>query len=523
LLQLQKKAEIDSFFILNERGEKHTAIKFVPNKLDFANPDTLRKNEINTAHDSAKNLADIEKMNKNVLAYIQQECENAFAASHPQNSGKLDSVIYRESFERLNSLVATFLGTTIAREVECCTIFGRNIGNAGLSDGQKVLLQLCVLIHAQGASLDNLILILDEPENHLHPEAQIEFIKKTKEVLANGQIWIATHSIHILSFLDMAHIWYMGDGSIKYAGKEPESVLYGLLGGEDNIDKLRTFLASPTVFAANQFAYECLCAPTTATTGPDDKQTTQIAAVIEKIRKDKGRVALLDYGAGTGRLLSSIMDNQSNKDELHTWLDYTAFDSSDNDKEICEDAITRVYSNCDKRYFNSKSDLRREKDRGQFDIVVMCNVLHEISPNEWIDTFNENSIINELLSDDGCILIVEDTEMTFGEHPNKDGFFVLGGAELKALFGMSANDFISTSFNNEKRLFAHLIPRKHLRNISTDSKNKAIKALYDNCREKIAEFRERTDYRSGRLLGLWSQQLVNIVLYEKMDISIKTP
>ena len=515
LTKMNTQMEMDSYFLLDNRQENHTAINFVPNKLDFVNPDTLRKNEIDAAYESAKNNMSIEQMNRNVLAYIQRECVNSFNASHPDTASNPNNAKYVESFERLNSLVSSFLGTKIVREVEYCTIFGRDIGNAGLSDGQKVLLQLCVLIHAQGALLDNLILILDEPENHLHPEAQIEFIKKTKEVLRNGQIWIATHSIHILSYLDMTDIWYMSDGGIKYAGKEPERVLYGLLGGEDNVDKLRIFLTSPAMFAANQFAYECLFSSAAIMTGPDDKQISQISEIIEKIKQEKGLVTLLDYGAGTGRLLESIKANQADESLVKTWLDYTAYDKFPDDKNICENVITSVYVECVNRYFNNKNDLLRNKDDGQFDIVVMCNVLHEISPNQWIETFNDNSIIYKLLSDDGYVLVVEDIEIPYGERPNKEGFFILGGVELKVLFGMSATDFVSASFKNENRLFAHLIPKRHLCNITGDSEKAAMKALRDNCCERITELRERTDFRSGRLLGLWSQQLANIILYLK--------
>jgi predicted ATPase len=206
LTHLTKRKKIDSHFILDSRQEKHTALKFVPNNLSFVNPNGFSKIQMDNAYTSAMKREEIEKMNQYVLGYIQRICENEFSASHPRNAENPDNAAYIESFERLNNLVSSFLGTKIIREVEDCTIFGRDIGNAGLSDGQKVLLQLCVLIHAQGAILDNLILILDEPENHLHPEAQIEFIKKTKEVLKNGQIWIATHSIHILSFLNMTDI-----------------------------------------------------------------------------------------------------------------------------------------------------------------------------------------------------------------------------------------------------------------------------------------------------------------------------
>jgi len=431
---LQDMLEIDSCFNLNSRQEYYTVLRFVPNNLSFSDSE-MSRTHLKNAYNTAQTLGFAETMNQYVLPYIQYACDMNFEATHSKSNDNPKLTIYHESFVQLNNLISTFLGTTIGRNIEgYATIFGRDLGNAELSDGQKVLLQLCVQIHAQGASLNNLILILDEPENHLHPEAQIEFIKKTRETLTDGQIWIATHSIHILSYLSMTDIFYMTDGGIKYSGKEPERVLNGLLGGEDNVDNLQTFLASPAMYAANQFAYECLSPPTSAITRPDDKQTTQIATIIEKLKQNKKTITLLDYGAGTGRLLSSFVDNQDDPSSLHTWLDYIAFDKWSDDKTICENAISRAYSDCVNRYFNDREDLQRNMNDKSFDIAVMCNVLHEISPTEWVSTFNEDSLLFRLLSDDGYLLIVEDTAIPNGERPNKDGFFILGGTELKDLF-----------------------------------------------------------------------------------------
>jgi predicted ATPase len=78
-------------------------------------------------------------------------------------------------------------------------LFGFPLGQSNLSDGQKILLQLCLAIHCQQESLEDLVLFLDEPENHLHPSVIIETIERIKEEVSNGQIWISTHSIPLLS------------------------------------------------------------------------------------------------------------------------------------------------------------------------------------------------------------------------------------------------------------------------------------------------------------------------------------
>jgi predicted ATPase len=515
LLQREEQIKVDSFFKLDSRQEKHIAVKFVPNQLKFDLPSQLREGEKDQYYKATKNLEGINNINKHVLAYIQREDDNYFFATHQEHENDPESAIYRESFNMLNELINAFLGTEIRRIGNKCSVFGRPIELAGLSDGQKVLLQLCVLIHAIGATLNNLILILDEPENHLHPEAQIEFIKKVKEVLKNGQIFIATHSIHILSYLNISDIRYMCDNTIKYAGKTPEKVLNGLLGGKERVEQLHDFLGLPLAFAANQFASECLLPPKVVTTGSEDKQIKQISERIEKLKNESNSIRLLAYGAGKGRLISSIFDNDTNQLGLKEWLDYTAFDKNSSDKSICEDAIARVYGNSDNRYFNDGNEIFGCKDKNSFDMIVMCNVLHEISPTNWLNTFKQDSLISGLLKDDGYLLIIEDTIIPNGELPNSDGFFILGRAEIKHLFNIpeTETNFVTKSHSDEKRLFAHLVPKKYLTNITEDSIKTALKLLRDKCINEIEKLRKETDFKSGKLLGLWSQQLANLVIY----------
>jgi len=462
---------------------------------------------------------DFKNLNDSVLSYIYLECENYYYyATHQNYENEPESAKYRESFEKLNELIFSFLGTKITYENKRFKLFNLNLAdaNSDLSGGEKVLLQLCVLIHAHGASLKNLILILDEPENHLHPAAQIEFIKKVKEVLKDGQIWIATHSIHILSYLNTSDIWYMHDNSISYAGKQPEVVLNGLLGNKEQVERLHEFLGLSSIYAVTQFAYECLFDPKTILTGPEDKQTTQITEIITNLKKSNA-IKLLDYGAGKGRLISSIIANYTENSNLQNWLNYVAFDESDKDKQICEDAIVRAYGNSDNRYYNEKNKMAGNINPKSFDVVVMCNVLHEISPKKWKSIFEKDSLIDELLSENGYLLIVEDTIIPNGEFPNPDGFFVFGRTEIGKLFGIlpEASDFITNYYKNNERLCANLIPKKYLSNISNDSINNALDALRDKCIEKIEKLKGKPDFASGKLLGFWSIQLANIVLYRK--------
>ena len=54
-----------------------------------------------------------------------------------------------------------------------------------------------------------------------------------------------------------------------------------------------------------------------------------------------------------------------------------------------------------------------------------------------------------------------------------------------------------------------------MKNIEVGSINAAIQKLKTKCVEEIKKLREESNYNKGRLLGLWSQQLANVVLFLK--------
>jgi predicted ATPase len=519
--RLNKQLKHDSCIELDCCLDNYVVLEYVPNKLDLISPEKLTGEEkklksifIEDIYNDNKTL---EHLNDYVLSYIYLVCENYYYyATHQDYENEPESIEFRESFTRLNELVYSFLGTRITYKNKRFKIFGLNLADADLSGGEIVLLQLCVLIHAHGVSLKNLILVLDEPENHLHPAMQIEFIKKVKEVLNNGQIWIATHSIHILSCLNTSDIWYMHDNTISYAGKQPEIVLNGLLGNNEQVERLHEFLSLPSIYAITQFAYECLFDPKAIITGPEDKQTKQITEIISNLRNNNS-IKILDYGAGKGRLISSIMANYIEEANLQDWLNYIAFDESDKDKQICEDAIARVYGNSNNRYYNEKNKMVGTKNPKSIDIVVMCNVLHEISPKKWESTFGKDSLIYEMLAENGYLLIVEDTIMPIGEFPIPDGYFVLGRTEISKLFKIppEAQDFDTYYYDNNERLCSNLISKKYLGNISNDSIDITLDVLEKKCIERIEKLKGNTDFISGKLLAFWSIQLANIVLYKR--------
>ena len=142
----------------------------------------------------------------------------------------------------------------------------------------------------------------------------------------------------------------------------------------------------------------------------------------------------------------------------------------------------------------------------------MCNVLHEIDPNDWLSLFSAGGTIPDALADNGILLIVEDQEMPIGEKAYQKGFIVLNTSELKDLFKIkeSDSDFGFSDVREDGRLKAHRLKKEYLVRIDSGSKIKALESLHKTASEKIMEIREKEiNYKNGKRHGFWVQQFAN--------------
>jgi len=420
-------------------------------------------------------------------------------------------------YKRLREYIKIFLGEELKRTRDGYPeIFGKRIGDANLSLGQTILLQFCLALYAQEASLDNLIIFMDEPENHLHPSALIELLDKITPHVKNGQIWIATHSINILAHFDPSNIWYMDNGKLSYAGNVPKNVINGLLGNEEEIEKLSNFLSLPAEMASNKFAYESLFYPKVLITGEDDPQVMQIHEII-KSNVDKGiKLKVLDFGTGKGRLISTIYENERLKGgDVTTWLDFYGLDIDKTHKETCTKTLLDIYGNTTDRYFNESKHILAKHDETTFDFIIMCNVFHEIDPKDWLTLFSSVTSPFKLLKDDGYLLIVEDQFLAVGEKAYSNGFLVFDTLEFKKLFKMESTDkYHSTDFRKDGRLKSHHISKACINRIDAASRKEAIAILLQNAKNEIKKLRkdEEPSFKNGKLHGFWAQQLANAAL-----------
>jgi len=355
------------------------------------------------------------------------------------------------------------------------------------------------------------IILLDEPENHLHPQACIDFILKVRSLIPDNQLWISTHSIPILSyFFEESTLLFVNDGNVKYRGSTPEEVFKSLLGNDERVQKLRDFLGLPSEYAMLKYARECLLSPEAHEGDGADDQGNQIFRKINEIGVDKKRI--LDFGAGKGRILNELSERSETLPET---IDYIAYDKFEDDKEICEGTIKSIYGTDDTRYFNNLSAVSGDFENGSFDVVLMCNVLHEIPPSDWLSLFGAESPLVKLLKDEGLLLLVEDEEIPIGEKAYKQGFIVFGKAELRTLFNIDEAEtgFIADDQRGDGRLMAHLIPKNCLSQITRDSLTAALIAKKQRAKEEIERLREGgASYKNGRKHGFWIQQYTNTSL-----------
>ncbi len=470
-------------------------------------------------HEIIAKTSNISNLNQSALSYIQRLQNRYYSVTHQNYNGDVSvKEKYILEYEQICEMIKAFLDAKLTRnENGDAVLFGFPIGKAPLSEGQRVLLQFCVAFHAHAGNLSKLIVLMDEPENHLHPSAMLDVINKLKEILNQGQIWIATHSIPLLANFDPACIWWMEDSTIKHRGTHPEVVLKGLIGDDDRIEKLHDFLGLPATLAANRFAHQCLFKPAVSDAGQGDAQTQQIQRIVLDALDANGELRILDFGAGRGRLIEAI--NEECSPEQKEKIDYYAFDTCPIHRDECELNIASMYDGSKKqRYFCDEKGLLSILDKHSFDIIVMCNVLHEIDPAKWRHIFGENGIFETFLKDNGFFLLVEDTLMPMGENAHSNGFLVLDTPELKELFSIGENEekFITSDARGDGRLKAYCIPASCIRNISPETIRSAIETLRLLAMEEIKKLRTIADepktYQTGRKHAYYVQQFANASL-----------
>lgn len=413
--------------------------------------------------------------------------------------------------QEFNKLLKLLLNSEIHEKEH--TLFGFEISKANLSPGQQYLLRMCIALHCNKIEDKNLILFLDEPETHLHPDALIKLIANIKKAFRGIQVWISTHSIALLSALEVSDIWHINNGTCKKLGSRSEPLMKSLIGDEVQRLKLQQFVVWPENFACNQFAAECLKEPESVQYKKGDRQ---IGMIISELLKQVGEknITVVDYGAGKGRLLEGIGLEYS---EILTKIDYYAYDKSNDDAKICK-SYMRKYGINEKNYFNEFSELKTEvNSKGKADIVFLVNVLHEIEPKYWEEIFKN---IFSLLSSNGYLLLIEHSELTVGEKPYQSGFVVVQEQAMDLL--SNENEKILCEHHEQNHAIArYLVPQQILKDLNRDKVVAMLKEIRKLAIERIYEIKGKniSSFEMGIKLAFWTHQLANIeVIFSKNEI-----
>jgi hypothetical protein len=236
---------------------------------------------------------------------------------------------------------------------------------------------------------------------------------------------------------------------------------------------------------------------------------------------DFGKVpkCVVDYGAGRARLLAALAEGYTpGADELplSTALDYVAVDPGDDDKTECENVIAKVYGNGGDRRFDDVGAVRTKKGDHFADVVVLCNVLHEVDPRDWPQLFHPASGIGALLKPNGVILIVEDQRMPVGEKAHPKGFLVLDTVALRSLFDATPAQISRSDADADGRLLAHVVPASMLARVTAGTIRKAIEEVAGAAQTEIRKLRcgdaGSASYKHGLRHAFWTHQFANAQL-----------
>jgi len=384
------------------------------------------------------------------------------------------------------------------------TLDGRLLDVVGeLSEGQRILLGWAVMLHQQVSTLPDCIIIIDEPENHLHPDVCIAAIRSLERLVSagSGQIWLATHSVPLIASFSLASTYLVDGGEIAYGGNRASELVSRLLGGEENKRALQRILFDVDDLAFHEFAAQCLLAPHVATHKSGDKQEMLFQRIVGQGLSPGKTLRVLDYGAGRGRMAAAIVELLRSRPSSDFGLAYTAYNPNDESPAV-QDECRRVVADLAQlpsvsaRYI---TDVRAAQPPTcqPFDIAIVCNVMHEVHPSEWRRIFRE---LHDSVGEGGVALVMEDQQMSVGEMPHKDGFLVLDVFQMRMLLGAPESDVRALEHEHADRVSVIELPRRVLKRHSDLHLKETCEDVSKQAMDAARKLRQdgALDWRTGR-------------------------
>jgi len=475
---------------------------------------------------------------KFIKAIIKSELSKEYHGKNPEKSFyRLHDEIQEKNVKLLHFLIKV-VNEIMNKNLEYATdehltpiliLDNRRLEIRDLSPGEQDLLAFCVFLVLQSqeqianetVTLKDKILIIDEPDLFLHPKAQIDLLQGLRRLIGDGQIWIATHSISLLSVLNRDEIWLMEDGKITSPSIEtPNKVLTSLI-GEDNIDRLENFISSQYEWASIQFALECLFPPSVSNNKKDDPQQEQI---IQILTTPKQELKILDFGAGKGRIALELLRNKHILPNIY----YQALEIDkvhhSQLKEITStlQTFSNIENEKEREILDNYLKLNEPQYKDFFDFVLLINVLHEIPINKW--QCELNSILHSL-KENGKLIILEDQAIPKGENAHEFGFIILDIDEFKFLFSLDNNpiSYKHPELKYTERLTCIEI-NKTKSQVTPESISQALHRKKTNCNTAIQSLREKQNKtsRDGRMNSYLTQLYANVdMAYNEINTETK--
>lgn len=382
-----------------------------------------------------------------------------------------------------------------------------------LSPGERnILLTICCVLFIKLQRRPG-ILLIDEMETHLHPDAQVNLYKFLKQNLEQSEndccTCIASHSIFLLPLFEIHEVVYLHNGSIvKINGGLYQQVYDNLTGdGNKKEESLTDFLYSISAWQYADFLAQCFLKPTTVDeVKKDDEQALQFIEILKKRGGSGKKIEVLDFGAGTARI-GRCMELKINDDEevkkLSLKLRYHIYDKFKITDEFTPNTTWHGGA------YRSEEELKSCNIK--FDIILLYNVLHEIGVDEWV---SELCFMLDLLNENGILLFGEREVLSIGEDPyGKSGYLVLGEEELSKLFPASAISKVDLPEKTKPvtLCFAVNKPLTKAEYPCEENVKEALQVLKNNTKDKIKNRRTNGLGERGksRKYAFYCQQYVN--------------
>ena len=378
-----------------------------------------------------------------------------------------------------------------------------------MSPGERSILYFALgilCVESDSDTCQNFVLLLDEPENHLHPKALMSLIKEAKKICGGrGHCYtlVASHSVFLIPLFKFEELILIRNGKIDRPTAGVYASAYDVLIGDPSDDGgLQQMLGSISRWCFGDYLSQCLCPPTVSGRAKaDDPEFKKLVQALDPLVSSGKPIRLLDYGGGSGRIAKCMQLRfwENPKDPLIERLLYDIYDPHLISEEDLPDEPWM------KRRFDGKKG--NSPPPKSYDLVVLFNVLHEVDVTKWADTLN---YIFDLMNEHGVLVFGERMVLSQGERPyGKSGYLVLRQKELSALFGDHNVEELLLGEDRKDPTICCVIRPSGVQVTKTNI-TEAIKALQTRSWKMIHDsIDNRTDARQAREYAFYCQQYIN--------------